>query len=260
MELDDILSDKPQPKAEPKVEPVIAAEPVKIEPVKAERPRDEEGKFVEKQVVTPVETQKEPIQQDLTPKERAAFAAAADERRKRQLLEQEIAQLRQKPVEPPKPFWDDPDGAIKRSEEGNQKIVEQVAQMLTSHKMQNSEYHARQKYADFDEKVDEFSRALAETPGLQQQFVASPDPAEFVYKVAKNRIELREVGNIDQLMQKKEKEIRLKIEAEYKAKAEADAKLRQEIPGSLSEVAGTPGQNKPVWNGPTPLAGILAGR
>jgi hypothetical protein len=87
--------------------------------------------------------------------------------------------------------------------------------------------------------------------------VNDPDPAEFVYKTAKMRLELREVGDVESLRDKIRKEERIKLEEEFKKKEADAAALRSEIPTSLSQVTGTPGQNRPVWSGPTSLSEIL---
>ena len=99
-------------------------------------------------------------------------------------------------------------------------------------------------------------------PGLFEQALAQPDPAEFVYKTAKHHQEIADAGNLDAFKAKIEKETRIKAEAEFKAKAEADAQARQRerdaLPGSLSNVTGVGGANaRPVWGGPTPLDSIL---
>ena len=259
MELDDVLSDKPEVKveAEPakveKEEP--AKEPVK-EPVKAEPNRTEDGKFAPKQE-EPAKV--EPPKQDFSERERAFLARATEETRKRQQLEQRIKELEAKPQEPEKTFWEDPDGAIKNQAEAHQKTIQEVQRLLVTQKMQTAEYHARKQYPDFDEKITEFAVALQETPGLQEQWLSSIDPAEFAYKAGKNRLEYKQLGSLDAVKAKMELEIRQKIEAEYKKKADDAAKERENLPPSLSDVSGVPGQSRAVWGGPTPLGNILNG-
>ena len=248
MELNDVLSDTP-PEA---VEPVAPVEPVEAKTVE----RAPDGKFAAKEPEPKVE-RLEPPKVEMTEKERALLATATEERRKRQALEQEIAQLRQTPKEPPKPFWDDPEGALNQHKQDIEQTKQQMANMFLQEKMKTSEYHARKVYPDFDQKVEEFGAALKDVPGLLQEWLSAPDPAEFAYKTAKNRIELREVGNIEQYRAKIEKEAYIKAEAEFKKKMEDLEKQRQSIPDSLSSAPGTPGQNKPVWDGPPSLGAIL---
>ncbi len=121
---------------------------------------------------------------------------------------------------------------------------------------------ARYRHTDFEEKLNIFQELVSKTPGLWQQCLASVDPAEYAYGLAKNHQELQQVGNLDALKAKIEKEtearVRVKIEAEIKAKDEALQKERAALPGSLSD-ARSSGVNRPVWGGPPPLDAVLKG-
>lgn len=287
--LDDVLNEKAKPE-KPAVESVKdlveqAQEPVAAEPEKAEvdRPKSlraehrkkeliaqgrdpETGQFVKEEikeeVKTKVEVKKEPEKpiEELTVKEKAAFAAVADERRKRQELERRLAELQPKPAaaETPKAFWDDPEGALKRHETA-------IAQTALNTRLQTAELIARNKYQDFDEKIARFSELVSNTPGLAPQWLNSPDPAEFAYRTAKNHMELQDAGSLDQMRSDIEKRVRAeertKVEAEFKAKAEALEKERAALPGSLSDVRGVSSQRaQSVWGGPTSLDEILKGK
>jgi len=268
MSLGGILDGSPPPAPEPApaVEPAApepqAAEtapaPVAKEAIPAteERPRGPDGKFLPKEAAPVAETQPPPKpaapqQEQLTPRERAAIAQAMDERRKRQEFERRLKELEStKPVEPPKAFWDDPEGALKNFEQR----IEGVA---VTTKLNTAETIARSKHQDFDEKVAVFADVLGKTPGLHQQWLNSPDPAEFAYQLGKNHLELQQVGSMDAMRAQIEKETRLKVEAEFKAKAEAEAKQRAAIPGSLSQARGVGGSNTPVWDGPPSLDSVL---
>jgi hypothetical protein len=269
MELNDVLSDSPPPRPAP--EPVVDLTPAPAAAPAAApaQARAADGKFAAAPApeaapapaaAAPAPTPPvvpEPPRQELNERERAFLARATEETRKRQALEHELAQLKQVPAEPPKPFWDDPDAALKQQAAQIQEVKSHVSQMLINEKVQQSEYHARQTHPDFDQKMNEFALAAQEIPGLLQQCAASPNPAEFAYKTAKSRIELREVGSLDAYREKIRAEERIKIEAEFQKKHEETLRQQQAIPGSLTDVTGTPGQNKPVWNGPTPLSAIL---
>ena len=128
----------------------------------------------------------------------------------------------------------------------------------TNARMQMAEFIARQKHTDFDEKIAVFAEVLKQTPGLAQQWLAFPDPAEFAYSLGKNHMELQQAGSIDGLRAKIEKETRIKLEEELKLKAEAMAKERAALPPSLSE-AHSKGVNKPVWGGVPSMDDILKG-
>lgn len=225
---------KEEPKAEPK-----AAEPkteVKVEP-KAEV---------------------KPPPQELTAKEQAFLKAATDERNKRQELERRLAAIESaKPKEPEKGFWDDPNAALAKHRQ-------EVEQVTVNARLNTAEMIARSRHPDFDEKIVRFQQILERSPdkgGFAQQWLSSPDPAEYAYTVAKNHMEMEQVGNLDGLRAKIEKEtearVRATVEAENKAK---DERLRQEraaLPGTLSEARGTTGNRAPVWGGPTTLDDIL---
>lgn len=191
--------------------------------------------------------------QEMTEKERAFLAKANDEKQKRQELERKIAEmeakLNAKPKEEPKQFWEDPESVLNT-------YKQEMERMVVNTKLNTSEQIARSKYQDFDEKVEIFKEVLAKTPWIFDEAKNSPDPAEFVYKTAKNYHELQQAGNMEEFRSKVEKDIRTKIEAEYRAKEEAKKKEMDAIPESLSNVRST-GTNKVVWSGPTPLDDIL---
>lgn len=292
MSLESILDDK-EPPSEPTAiveapaEPAAPAEPIEAAPEAlpvekvaskrkayqakekaaqdAGRVRDEEGKFVAKEAETPAVEQPEtppvppaavtPPHQDMTDKEKAFLRAAQEERNKRQELERRLAAL-EKPPAAPTPFWDNPEQAINEFKREMQGVA------LNS-RLNTAETIARSKHPDFDDKVAVFAQVLQQTPGLHHQWLSSPDPAEFAYWTGKNHQDLQTLGSIDAMKAKIEADtearVRAKIEAEYKAKAEEQAKLRSALPGSLSDAHGSP-VNRPLWNGPTSLDDILAGK
>lgn len=194
-------------------------------------------------------------QQEFTEKEKAFLRAAQEERGKRQELERRMAEMQAKvPQEPAKTFWDDPEAALA-------KHTAEVRQEATNARLQMAEFNSRQKHPDFDEKVAVFATLLQQTPGLTQQWLASNDPAEFAYTLGKNHKELQEVGGIEAMRAKIERDttarVRAEVEAELRAKADALAKDRAALPPSLSEARAVGGGNKPVWSGPTSLDNIL---
>lgn len=200
--------------------------------------------------------------EEMTLKEKAAFAKAADETRKRQALERELSDLRARsappppPQEPAKTFWDDPEGALNR-----QRMEVQTAIIGT--RLNTSETIARARHQDFEEKVQIFSELAMKTPGLADQMLSAPDPAEFVYGTARAYKELRDAGGLEQMRAKMEQEtearLRTTLEKEYKDKADAAAKERAALPGSLSD-AQNKGSGRTVWSGPMSLENILGGK
>lgn len=240
------------------------------------RVRDENGRYVAKETLeakpaeatpatsAPAASATEPAtatpaaaqpanNQEFTPKERAFLAAAQEERRKRQAMEQELAALRQnKPAEPAKTFWDDPEAALKQHETQTRQIVLQT-------RLDTSEAIARQRYPDFDANVEEFGTLMQTVPGVRDQWLAAADPAEFAYQVGKRQKELKSIGNIEEYRQRVASEERAKIEAEFKAKEADRQKLAADLPGSLSDVRSTSTPARAVFTGPTPLDAILRG-
>lgn len=271
MSLNDILDDTPPPEpvqtAEPSGEPERMIEEKtpkqmlrekETEAREAGKPRTEDGKFAAKEesAAEPeppkVEEPAKVEQQQMTAKEKALLQAATDERRKRQELEARLAAL-EKPKEEPKQFWDDPEAALND-------IKKEISSVALNTRLNTAETIARSKYQDFDEKVAVFAEIMQQNPSIHSQWLNSPDPAEFAYKLAKNHQDIQQLGSIDAMRQKIEQDtearVRAKIEAEYKAKMEEDAKTRAALPRSLSDVRGTQA-NPPVWAGPTSLDDIL---
>lgn len=218
------------------------AEPAK-ETVKAEEPAKEPAK----PVAAP--------QQEFTEKEKGLLRAAMEERNRRQAVEKQLSELQAKaPKEPEKAFWDDPEGAMKRQ-------ADEMRQQAITIKFQTAELIARQRHPDFDEKIVEFKKFVEQNPSVVPHWMASPDPAEFAYKLGTNQLELQQAGGMDALKVKIEKDtearVRTKIEAELKEKAEALAKERAALPPSLSEARSTGSSSRPMWSGPPSLDNIL---
>jgi hypothetical protein len=282
MELDDILTDK---KEQTNAEPVIVKDPVEntdVERVKSARHelRERElearaegegkvrdpatGQFVAKEEKKEepkpeVKEEPKPPKEEFSAKEKALLYAAQEERRKRQELEQQLAQYRQQPQTPqeaPKPFWEDPDGAVAQYQKTIEATKAEFAQNFFKQKLEFTEELARVKYPDYNEVVEVFKEVAQQAPGLVQQCMTSQNPAEFAYKLGKHHKEMRDVGSIEEYKKKAEKELRVKIEAEMKEKYEKEMKARQELVPSLSDARSTQA-NKAVWGGPTPLDNIL---
>ena len=196
-----------------------------------------------------------PPAQEFTDKEKAFLRAAQEERNKRQELERRLAAIEaSKPKEAEKTFWDDPEAALAKQRQ-------EIQQTIVGTRLQTSEAIARTRYQDFDEKVAKFAEIVQTAPWMTQQMLSAPDPAEFVYRTAKNHIEIQTAGGIDELKKKieadTEAKVRARIEAELKEKAEALARARAELPGSRSEAKATGGATKPVWAGPPSFDDIL---
>jgi hypothetical protein len=220
-----------KPDAKPEAKPEAKAEPAK-----------------------PPEKPAAPVQ-EMTEKERGLLAEADRQRRRNQQLEQELAAARGQKPEEKKAFWDDPEGALKKHQA-------EMANLGVTTRLQTAELIARSRYPDFDEKVTKFAELVQQTPGLAQQWLAAPDPAEFAYRTGKNHLEIQQAGSLDKLREEIDKkartEERAKVEAEFKAKQDEAERQRAALTGTLSDVrGGAVGPQKAVWNGPTPMGDIL---
>ena len=195
-------------------------------------------------------------QQSFTPQEKAFLAAAQDERRKRQELEGRLAALEAgKQKEEAKPFWDDPEGAMKAHQEQLNKIAFDT-------KIQTAEMITRSAHPDFDEKVAVFAEIVKLAPHVAAYAVQQPNPAEAVYQIAANHMMVQQAGGVDKLVAEREAKARAderaKVMAEMKAAAEAEAAQRAALPGSLTGAHST-GDVRKTWGGPPSMDEILKG-
>ncbi len=265
MQLSDILSGKEpeQPKEE-------VAVPAKEEAKEAsnETARRPDGTFAPKEAEPTVKAEPKaepkpepakPPQQDLTEKERAFLSAAQQERNKRQELERQIAELKQQRQQPdpnapaPKQFFDAPEEHLKTFEGNIQNFVIRT-------KLDTCEAIAKTRYPDFEEKARAFGEVLKQMPALQQNWLASADPAEYAYRVGKDaidRYQWQQAGGADGMKKKLEAEFRAKWESEQKAKDDERQKAAAALPNSLSSVSGKGTTSAPTWGGPTPLDNVL---
>lgn len=292
--MDDVLNEKPAPREQAKEAPAESVtEAPTIEEPKVERVQSTEqkwqdkeqeaqgrvrdpatGQYVAKPEAKPeakVEAKKEPPKEEVRPaqpeytdREKAFLRGMQEERGKRQEYERRLATLEAgktqpgAPTDPVKTFWDDPDGAFSKHKQ-------ELEQLTINTRLGTAEMIARSRHPDFDERIAVFRDFLAQAPGPQQaalasQWLAAPDPAEYAYSFGKNHQELQQVGNLDALRAKIEKEteakVRVKMEAELKERSEALAKEREALPGSLSD-ARSSGGLRPAWGGIPTLDDIL---
>lgn len=243
--LDQVLSKAPTP-----VEPPKAAEPAPapVEPEVAEAPPEVKADAtpeVKAPEVTPTVTED-------PKKEVEAFRKKAlDEVRKRQALEAELAKYQSQQVKPDAMI--DPEGAITFQ-------MSQLEQKFQSRFLDMSEVNAKARHDDFEEmKQAFFEEMLPENPILQQHALQQPDPYEWIYNQAKNHVEIKKIGNVQEWQAQKEAEIRAKIEAEFNAKlsAETEKAITKMIPGSLGKSTAAGGNKSQPWEGPTPLKEVI---
>lgn len=185
--------------------------------------------------------------EDLAAKIKGLEAAAAAERHKRQMVEAELAKKQQEE----KPYLGEEYEA--RFTETEQRFQQQ----LVSQKLDLSEAFAREKYNDFDAKLEVFASMVTENPALYAQMVQQVNPAEFAYKTASNQQKLKEMGDPTEYEKRIREEERARVKAEYDAKIEEEVKKRTSLPGSIANASGAGGATPPAWSGPAPLDDIL---
>jgi hypothetical protein len=248
---------------DPSPEPTEAiAEP----PETIGQPRDESGRFAAKdageEAIAPPPTSGPPPQ-DPEP-QHIPIAALKDERGKRQQLEAELrqyqeyfAQLQQQTQQQPAPdMFADPDGfATHLREQIRTELMQQMQPTLQQHgtltRAEVSEMLARQKFDDYDAKIEVFKEALAANPFLYQQLQQAPDPATFAYNAASKYQEARQYGSAAPTRDQIEAELRDKIMAELNLN-------RPTVPSTLAGDRSVGARSGPAWSGPTPLGDILS--
>lgn len=218
--LDDILNDEDI--ANPEVQ---ETEQVETPEAKAERERDEKGRFAPKG---------ETESASPAPVEEPAFdhAAVKGERERRQKAEQRARELEeqlqalQQPPEPPVSMWEDENAW--QQQFGSQVVTTAVQQATFNAKLDMSEMMVRQANPDFDEIKEVFLELARENPVLQQQALADPHPWNKAYQIAKNHRAMQELGATDV------ESLRAKIREELKAEM-APAAPAINLPQSLAD-------------------------
>lgn len=255
MELSDFLGGAPAPEepastVETPEAPVqeAAPEPTTTVEQPAERPRDEQGRFVKQEAVAP----------DATPEERpqhaVPVAALLEERRKRQELEARLQSLQQQqPQVTDEQFWQAPAQAT-------QQIVGQQAQTFQT-QIQNLKYElaedlTRSLHADYDSVRDGFIAKVTEgdpwAVAIAQQMGAQPNPAKFVYDQAKKFRALDLVGDPTAY------EARIRAEERAKVLAEMQkGRPAPDVPRSLNSEPSAPNPSTPDSFEPTPLTSLV---
>jgi len=230
-------------------------DPDESEVVEESQPRDEHGKFASaepEEVVEEEPTGEEPAEEaaDVSPatvdakignedKVAAMAAELARIRAKNRDLEERANRKVDQPPEEKVEFFDDPDRALSMVEQRMEaKLQRKIIDM--------SEYNARQRHEDFDEKIAVFTEIASENPVLWQQMAVAPDPAEFAYKQANQVSKMREFGDLDKFEAKIRAEERTRTEAEFAKKYEDKLSELTKLPGSLSDKRAAGGNSSKV--------------
>jgi len=170
------------------------------------------------------------------------ISALLDEREKRQKLEREREELRQKQQsqEPEKKpdFWENPEAAISQ-------VQEQVEQRIMNERLNFSEQFARQTHGDeaVEAATKAFQEAAQKDPALAVQLRQQNDPYGFVIGWHKKQSFLEQVGDDpDAWMKQKEAEIRERLQAEMQpSRPQTPPKSLASAPSAGGDTATTPG-------------------
>lgn len=224
------------------------------------QPRDEHGRFAPKEPGedADIEQREEgppPSEQEPT---HIPMAALKDERTKRQQLEAERQQLAERLQQYEAYFQQVQNGGQEEEPDPIQLIAQQVIsqlqpqqemQMLTQ-KVEFAETLARQKWADYDEKVEHFKEAAKANPFLIQELRTAANPAEYAYNVANRILEAKQYGTAPS---------REQIEAEMREKilAEIGISNQPKAPTTLANERSVGARSGPGWSGPTSLGDIF---
>jgi len=197
-----------------------AAETVKEEVVTA---HVVDEKVIETPVVTTEEPKKEvPVE---TKKAEGWEAAYFAERKRRQAAE--TAPKAKEPV----PFdWANPEKTI-------ESIKTDLRQENQTRFLDMSQAQAMARHDDFGEKYQVFNDMGKASPAIWNDVLASPDPAERLYELAKQKMFTDEVGQDPAAYREKiAAEERLKLEQEFKDNAAGKAAIAAGLPPSAASM------------------------
>lgn len=220
------------------------------EPVEAEaEPTGEVETPVE--ATTPV-AEKPPESKPETPPGHVPFQALHDERRKRQDLEQRLAQLEANKAPEAKPnLFEDPDNWEKSLDERVERKLATVRQESEQRFLVLVEQAAKARHPDFEDVAKVFAETAKVTPGLIEEARNAPDPAEFIYRAGQNLKRVQDAGSIDELIRQAE------ARGEESARQAIAGKPTPKIPESLTDIAGTTGERAPQAYVPKSLNDLL---
>lgn len=255
--IDQILSEQPEPIAEPEA---ITDPPSEIADPPSDRLRDDKGRFAPKETGVTEQPQAaspepappaEPV--DQLPKEE--YSALKDERRKRQELERRLQMMEQqlsapRQQQPPVDFWDNPQSFMdERLNQLGSQLLEQWDQRQKVERLNISEQAAKGKYTDWDEAYEAFAQAVHANPRLAHEMAQALDPGEFAYRKGKTALEIQKVGSVE--------ELRAQIRAELEAEARKVIQPTHQLPSTTAADGSVGGRAGPEWGGPQPLSQII---
>lgn len=237
--LDELLNDEI-------AEPVVEQE---TEEAKAERERDEKGRFAPKGVDESAPPAPDKLPQDVY----EPLKAVRDENKalkdRLAAFERQMEEQRNPPAPPVSVFEDE---QAWQQQFGGQVVQTAVNQATFNAKLDMSEMMVRQANPDFDEMKEAFLALTEQNPSLRQQALEDPHPWNKAYQIAKNHKAMQELGATDV------ESLKAKIREELMSEMQAQVPLtRSAIPPSLTAEQNVGGRTGPAWTGPKPLDELL---
>lgn len=229
---------------------ILTGTPEPVEALEAVTTGEVETPAVEPAAAPPVAEKRTEADDKPTPGH-VPFQALADERRKRQDLEQRLAQLEAAKTPEAKPnLFEDPDNWEKALDERMERKLQGVRQESEQKFLVLVEQAAKARHSDFDEVAQVFAATARTTPGLIEEARLAPDPAEYIYQAGRNLKRFQEAGSIDALIAQAE------ARGAEKARQELQGKPAPKIPESLTDETGS-GERAPQAFAPKPLSELL---
>lgn len=157
------------------------------------------------------EPESEPVIAEKHEQQMIPLAAKQAEKERRLRAEAELAELRAAQNAKPEPdAYIEPDKAIKHE-------VQKLRQEMQFERNTQSEMRAREKYDDFDQKMEIFTEMVAAQPQLIGEMSKNFDPGEYVYQTAKHYQSLKEIGDPDSYKETLREQLRTELMAEMNA-------------------------------------------
>lgn len=212
---------------EPKAADKSAEEAAKTE---GSQPRDEKGKFAKPEEKLDDKEPKEGGEDTVVGLRNALHAARKQkqdaDRRAKEAEQRALEAAKPKTETPKKDFWDDPESAI------DARILE--AQRTADARYFNlCESFVKREHADYEEIVGELIEETDADAALATQVFAAAkaaeNPAEYLYKTAKNRREMKAIGgDLGKFKESITEPFKAQLAEKDKVIAERDTKLAEQ--------------------------------
>lgn len=231
--LDEFLKGDEQPEETPET-PIETAETPEAEEPKGQV-RDEKGRFASKG-----ETEAAPpaAEEPVT----VPVKALQEERRKRQELEQQIAEvtqrIQQQPPQPAPDMWEDTQGWQQHF--GSEVVSTAVQQATLNARLDMSEMMVRQAHPDFEDRKAAFIQLMNETPGLRERALNDAHPWNFAYNYVTNHERMQQLSAVNVT------ELEARLREEIKAELAAEQKAAPPIPDTLADAQSARGSTQAV--------------